>query len=462
MSSSQHTTATFHRDRGMVLLPPKPQLTPEGFLRTYMRIAKAGELKYRNTDGSERIEVVSPEVLFSKDSMDSFKMKSITYPHPPVRVNSVNSMQYQRGMLGHYAIIDGDFLGFVGTVTDKSAVDALLSGEAREASSGYGAPIRLREDSKYDQLARLGNHVAIVPAGRAGTEVRFHVDGDEESCWYQADAIDGYSVESEALQEVFKDIQPIQIWDLANRSSSLSEGELTEEHLPKSIAQTHEPKKSDAKEPKKMRQITIGGEIFTVEDDNLANAILKLIAAQEEDEEEDELPAPIRSMGYMDATDAAIGLKAKLDEAEGKAIGLQSRIDALEAQPEQPQTRMDADEIASAITMRMDTWEKVLPLLRQDAADFQPDYKLDVAEIQKLAIAKQQPNLNLDGKSAEFIQGVWAGIEPGLTQASQRQDSSIDLHDRVQQAQRQDAGEMPMGKSSVASKRKARSMAPVK
>jgi hypothetical protein len=106
-----------------------------------MRIARCGELRYRNLDGSERIEVVKPEVLFSKNSMDSFKMKPITLGHPPTRVTAENARQYQRGMSGHCVIIDGDFLGLTGTVTDEEAIKEILSGRARQLSCGYDAEV---------------------------------------------------------------------------------------------------------------------------------------------------------------------------------------------------------------------------------------------------------------------------------------------------------------------------------
>jgi hypothetical protein len=167
---------TFHLDRGSIL---SHEITSEGFLRVYMRVARLGELKYRNFDGTERIEVVTPDVLFSKDSMDSFKMKPITLGHPPSRVTAENARQYQRGMTGHYAIVDGDFLGLVGTVTDQEAIEAILAGRAKELSCGYDAEVRKRSDGKYEQVSRKGNHIAAVEAGRAGPGASFRIDSSE-------------------------------------------------------------------------------------------------------------------------------------------------------------------------------------------------------------------------------------------------------------------------------------------
>jgi len=406
-------------------------------LRCFLRIGGTGDLAYRNLDGTERIEVVTPEVLFAKDSIDSFKMKPITYPHPPVKVRSDNVMQYGRGMLGHYAVIDGDFLGFVGTVADKQAVDALLSGTATEASCGYDTATRLRGDGKFEQVRRDGNHVAIVPRGRAGSDVRFHVDGAEEfEYWYQIDApTDLYNADSDTVREVFKDIQQRHIYDFKPRSDVQE--------------QSTKPKAKD----RSMMISFPSGRVFNVDDEDLAAEILALLA----DDDDDASLAAIKGMGYggyMDAAEALKTLKTKVDAAEGTATGLRAQVTELQTKLDAAAgSRMDADQIAAEVSSRADAWSAVLPLLRMDTPDFQPDYKLDVAEVRKLAIAKKVPHLNLDGKSAEFINAVWETIAPGLKQIEQRRDSSDDLLAMLNLSQRTDAPD-PMTDDAKESARK--------
>ncbi|GEM_PF-2286591 len=410
--------STFHCDRGAILLPPKPELTGEGYLRCFLRIGKTGELAYRHADGTEQIEVVSPEVLFAKDSIDSFKMKPITYPHPPVKVRSDNAMQYQRGLLGHYAVIDGDFLGFVGSVTDKQAVEALLSGTATEASCGYDTVTKLRGDGKLDQLRRDGNHVAIVPRGRAGADVRFHVDSESEPSWYQVEApTDLYNADSDTVREVFKDIQTRQIWDLGGKR-----------------ADAEAPQEQSTKLKTKDRSMMISfpsGRVFNVDDEDLAAEILALLG------DDDDL-LRVKGMGYSSYMDAVDKLKAKADAAEGTATGLQSQITEFKTKLDAVEgSRMDADTIATEVSARADAWSAVLPLLRLDTPDFQPDYKLDVAAVRKLAIAKKVSHLNLDGKSAEFVNAVWDTIAPALKDV-ERKDSTDDLLAALNASQRSD------------------------
>jgi hypothetical protein len=403
----------FHVDRGTIF---KHERTPEGFLRVHMRIARVGELTYRNADGSERIEVVSPEVLFDKDSTDSFKMKPITLGHPPVKVTSENARQYERGMTGHAITIDGDFLGIVGTVTDKEAIDAIERGDASEVSCGYDAEIALRSDGKYDQLSRSGNHVAAVNRGRAGSEVRFGLDAaDPIDVWVQ----NGDEGTTEQINQPVKTLQTDA----------------------KPSPRTHMP-----------RQITIGGEIFSIDDDNLANAILELL----EDDDQDD--AKLAALGYGSYCDAVDGLKAKLDAAEGKATGLEAQVTALTTKLDAAeQTRMDADQVSVAVSERLDAWAVVLPLLRADKADYQPDYKLGVADIRKLAIAAKLPNVKLDGKSDEYVNAVWDTIAPQLQATETRADSSDPLHELVLTAQRQDAAMTSNKTNPIAQRRKDRS-----
>lgn len=180
MSESEQLERTFHIDRGEIF---KHEITPEGYLRFHARIGKVGELRYRNQDGSERIERVTPEVLFDKASMDSFKMKNITHPvHPPEMLTVDNEADYQhliKGMTGNLITIDGDFLGIVGTLTKQDAIDDVVKGKTRQISCGYFAATRPLKDGSFQQVYRDGNHITVLEAGRAGSEVKISMDSQD-------------------------------------------------------------------------------------------------------------------------------------------------------------------------------------------------------------------------------------------------------------------------------------------
>ncbi len=386
-----------------------------------MRIARVGELQYRNTDGTERTEVVTPEVLFNKDSIDSFKMKPITLLHPPGgRVTPKNARQHARGLTGHTAIIDGDFLGLVSTVLDEEMIEEVISGRTDQTSCGYDAPIRLRSDGKYDQVERLGNHVAGVPHGRAGVEVGFHVDSADEYWLHIRSDRDDADFDESRIKKLLSTetlINRLMNLDEIDRQVSVFVGRAKSDEG--TTEQSNQP--ADNPQPptptKAMRQITIGGEVFSIDNDKLADSVLKL----QTDSAESDAKA-------TEATKRADTTEAKLEVVTAEKTQLTQKLDAAE------KTRLDADQVSTEVSARLDAWSIVLPLLRVDNADYQPDYKLPVADIHKLAIAKKFPEIKLDGKSEDAIAAMWELTAPALNKTA-RTDSSESLRDLVTIAQ---------------------------
>lgn len=172
-----------HFDQGDVL---SHEITPEGFLNCYMRVAKVGDLQYRNADGSTRTEYVSPETLFNGDSVKTLKMKPVTFEHPPELLNSRTAKNYSTGSTGHLVVPDASFLGITAMIHDKPTIDAILSGKAKEVSCGYTCDLKERKDGKFEQVNRRYNHVAVTRKGRAGNSVAVHMDSvANENVWTQ-------------------------------------------------------------------------------------------------------------------------------------------------------------------------------------------------------------------------------------------------------------------------------------
>jgi len=74
------------------------------------------------------------------------------------------------------------------TITDKEAIDAVLRGDAVEVSAGYEVDIVetpgvTPDGQAYDAIQRniRCNHIALTRRGRAGPEVRLHLDKKEET-----------------------------------------------------------------------------------------------------------------------------------------------------------------------------------------------------------------------------------------------------------------------------------------
>ena len=161
----------------------KYEVTPEGYLRAWATIARTGVQMYSNSNGEIRREYRPDEEVGSAESLTSFGAKAITLEHPPVLLDSANTKDYQIGFTGNEIIYDNGFVRAVMTITDKEAIEKILGGEAKEVSAGYRVqydptPGVTDSGENYDGIQRMinGNHVAIVRRGRAGPQVKLHLD----------------------------------------------------------------------------------------------------------------------------------------------------------------------------------------------------------------------------------------------------------------------------------------------
>lgn len=167
-----NSDSIFHLDTGNIF---KAERTPEGYLNCHARVARVGILEYQSADGEKRFERVTPEVLFNKDSYSTLKMKPVTVEHPPMLLDVTNHNQYAKGTTSNIVTIDGDFLGVIMTITNADAIKAIESG-ITQVSCGYMATCKPLPDGTFQQTSREYNHLAIVPKGRAGKDVRLTLD----------------------------------------------------------------------------------------------------------------------------------------------------------------------------------------------------------------------------------------------------------------------------------------------
>lgn len=187
--------------------------TPEGFLKVPATIARPGVLTYRFADGTSRRELVLPEELYAPASLDSLAMLPVTNDHPPERVVTTDNIKrVQVGQVGERTHTDG-MLGANLLLTDKATMADAVRGK-RQVSAGYTCDLEMTggewNGERYDaiQRNRRYNHVAIVDTGRAGPDVRLHIDSTDtvgiEAPKEQRNMlkvnIDGVEVELEATQ----------------------------------------------------------------------------------------------------------------------------------------------------------------------------------------------------------------------------------------------------------------------
>jgi len=161
----------------------KYELTPEGYLQCWSTIARTGVQMYTDADGSVRREYRPETEVASPESLASFAGKAITLEHPPVLLDSANTKDYQIGFSGTEVVYDNGFVRAVMTITDQDAIERIMRGDAKEVSAGYRVNYEANagvtdSGENYDGIQKeiSGNHIAVVRRGRAGPQVKLHLD----------------------------------------------------------------------------------------------------------------------------------------------------------------------------------------------------------------------------------------------------------------------------------------------
>ena len=161
-------------------ISPHIDRTPEGYLicrdvpinRTGTQTYLAHEL---GLDGDPDREVTVyrlEEDVFAPAALASFEGKDITRGHPPEMLTAENQSGYSRGHLEHVRRLGENTVADL-IVKDASLVSEVESGLLREVSCGYNCNFEPYMDG-YKQTHIIGNHLAIVPRGRAGRDVAIH------------------------------------------------------------------------------------------------------------------------------------------------------------------------------------------------------------------------------------------------------------------------------------------------
>ncbi len=152
--------------------------TPEGYLicsgvpiaRTGEQTYLARELGLQGEDPEKTVRVYREEKeVFSPAAMASFEGKDVTDGHPNEGVEPSNFSNYTRGHLQNVRR-DGETLVADLIIKDPSLISEVRNGVKREVSCGYHCDY-IQSGGGYRQTHIRGNHVAVVPRGRAGREI---------------------------------------------------------------------------------------------------------------------------------------------------------------------------------------------------------------------------------------------------------------------------------------------------
>lgn len=158
-------------------ISPNQLETAEGFLICKnVPIARTGEQPYTagelglDGDPLRPITVLREEdEVFSPEAMASFEGKPVTDGHPAENVSPENFGAYARGHVQNIRR-DGQFLMGDLYINDSCLAQDVQNGIKREISCGYLCDY-VETPGGFAQKKIRGNHVAVVPRGRAGHDV---------------------------------------------------------------------------------------------------------------------------------------------------------------------------------------------------------------------------------------------------------------------------------------------------
>ena len=151
--------------------------TPEGFLICHdVPIARTGPQDYLarelmlDGDPDRTITVQRhPEDVFEEATLASFEGKPICDGHPPENVGPENYAAYTKGHIQNVRR-DGDYIVADLYINDANLANEVRNNVKREVSCGYLCNY-VPDGAGYKQSRIRGNHVAVVPKGRAGAAV---------------------------------------------------------------------------------------------------------------------------------------------------------------------------------------------------------------------------------------------------------------------------------------------------
>lgn len=158
-------------------LSPHMTETPEGFLICHdVKIARTGTQNYLareiGLDGMpERVLQVtrSAEDVFDPAAIASFEGKDVTNTHPSEMIVQENQAAYSKGHAENVRRV-GDYLVADLYLKDPTLISEVKNGAMRDVSCGYYCQYEA-DGAGYRQTHIRGNHIAIVPRGRAGRDV---------------------------------------------------------------------------------------------------------------------------------------------------------------------------------------------------------------------------------------------------------------------------------------------------
>lgn len=166
---------------------------PNGAIAVQGQITHPGVFRYRGDKGEPRAEYRPESTVFAADAMASFEDMAVTIDHPRGSngvPRKVTPDTWRGDAVGHMRNVRREGSNVVAdlVVHRADAIAGIRGCKLKELSCGYDVavdetPGQAPDGTKYDAVhtAIRGNHVALLPVGRArgGAECVLRVDGHE-------------------------------------------------------------------------------------------------------------------------------------------------------------------------------------------------------------------------------------------------------------------------------------------
>lgn len=378
----------------------KAERLPDGRLRAPARLTRTGVFRYRNMDGSERREYRPADEVFKRDSLHTFTDSVVTAGHPPEMITARNARTYGVGQISGAPRVDGSHVAATIVVNDADTIDRMERGEMVELSCGYECDLRHEsgispQGERYDAIQTniRGNHVALVPAGRAGPTARVRMDAAQND-----------AAEMVAHQEQSMTVEEMQT-ALATEKARADELQVRLDAMPPALAKAAKAKSGEG-------------------DDE-----------EGDDEEGDDKPAFLKKkLAKADAK--IVSLEADLVTAKNEARDQRLRADAAE------KARTDAESASKAeARARVELEDKARAVLGAEFKADADDRTLMVAVVKKVDGEDVAADASMD-----FVRGMYAGATKrytaganalaGLRAATQTERADASIPDEAAAARR--------------------------
>lgn len=439
------------------------EIDNNGFLVVNATIARIGVQQYKNEDGTIRREFRPPEEVSKIESLKTFKMLPHCLEHPPLLLNDTNAKYFLVGFTGDDPIYENGYINTKIKIIDKDAKEQALSGERREISCGYTCRLEWTSGEyngeKYDCIQRdiKGNHTCQTIKGRAGKEVKIHIDSLNESIDINNDYSNTLKERIEQLKRKESQIliEKIQLKGGLNEYIIKNDGKLDD------LIVTIETDTTENKEVKFKMSRNVFAETQGMSDtqkaaflmsaynelfqENQSLRIQKTDAEREAalhegraDRWRNELDS-VKSGGNYDSDNSYSGeqtesLKRQIKEKQIRCDHLESELSdtkrqLTEVQRELRESKSRNDTLASELTELNQTKRKEIINARQDwlkayqrVSPFLPENAKNELQtdptiadnriaLYRLAIQNVKPHVDLSNKTDSYIEGQFESIE---------------------------------------------------